>query len=105
MNTVRATVVNEPLIAVRANGQRLTFQLVISAPYQTQKGDDRVWGCNVSLQPLHQSDSGVFRGSTPFLALCEAVAFANGSLKHVVDEGGKILLPSGAEFRMPAVIH
>jgi hypothetical protein len=102
MNAKRPAVINEPLIAVRPNGTRVTFQLVISDPYPTFKKHDQVWSCKFSMKPLHKREIET-GGSTPFQALSEAIAFANSFLTNVVDEGGKILLPSGADFRLPRV--
>jgi hypothetical protein len=102
MNTKRPAVINEPLIAVRPNGTRITFQLVISDPYRTFKADDRVWSCSFSMRPLYKGPIQT-SGSTAFQALSEAIAFANSLLKRFNDAGGKIFLPTGYAFRMPRI--
>ena len=98
----RLTLIDEPFVAVRPNGQRQSFQLVIYSPQPAREKDPWSWTCVISLKPLYRSEIRC-RGLSPFHALAEAVARATDCLSHVTGSGGKILAPSGREVGVPSL--
>ena len=98
----RLTLIDEPFVAVRAKGQRESFQLVIYSPQPAREKDPWSWTCVISLKPLYRSDIRC-RGLSPFHALADAVARATDYLSRVTASGGKILAPSGREVGVPSL--
>ncbi len=96
----RLTLIDEPFVAVRPNGRRQSFQLVIYSPQPAREKDPWSWTCTISLKPLYRSEVRC-RGLSPFHALADAVARATDYLSHVTASGGKILAPSGREVGVP----
>ena len=97
----RLTLIDEPFVAVRANGRRESFQPVIYSPQPERENDSWSWTCVISLNPLCRSDIRC-RGLSPFHALADAVARATDCLSGVTASGGKILAPSGREVGLPS---
>lgn len=101
MSDSRLTLISEPFVAVRPDGQRQSFQVVIYAPEASREKTPWWWSCSVTLNPLYRGETSR-GGGTPFHALAAAVAHATGLLASLVASGGKILKPSGEEVGVPS---
>lgn len=102
MNDQRATLISEPFVAVRPDGQRQSFQIMIYAPEAAREKNPWWWLCSVTLKPLYRGETR-HGGATPFHALAAAVAHATGLLSSFAASGGKILRPSGEEVGVPSL--
>ena len=98
----RITLIDEPFVAVRADGQRQSFQVVIYSPQPAREKDPWSWTCVISLKPLYRGETSC-HGLSEFHALASGVARATDYLSHFVAEGGKILAPSGREVGVPSL--
>ena len=98
----RITLIDEPFVAVRPDGQRQSFQLVIHSPQPAREKDPWSWTCTVSLEPLYRGEIAC-RGLSEFHALAAGVARATDYLSHFAASGGKILAPSGREVGVPSL--
>ena len=98
----RITLIDEPFVAVRPDGQRQSFQIVIYTPLPAREKDPWSWSCAISLEPLYRGEISC-RGLSEFHALAVGVARATDYLSHFAATGGKILAPSGREVGVPSL--
>src|SRR4051794_36489651 len=88
MSDAHPSLISEPFVAVRPNGQRLSFQVVISQPFPFSDKNQRWWRCDVVLSPLYEMETPFICGPTAFHALGSAIAHAVGALSTFVAGGG-----------------
>jgi hypothetical protein len=98
----RHTLIDEPFVAVRPDGQRQSFQIVIYTPLPAREKDPWSWSCAISLEPLYRGEISC-GGLSEFHALAVGVARATDYLSHFAATGGKILAPSGREVGVPSL--
>jgi hypothetical protein len=70
-------------------------------PYRVVESNDKAWNCAVSLFPLFENETSGFFAATSFHALSSAIVFAVTLLTSFTEQGGKILLPSGQQVKVP----
>jgi len=98
----RITLIDEPFVAVRPDGRRQSFQIVIYSPQPAREKDPWSWTCTISVKPLYRSEMPCW-GLSEFHALAAAVARATDLLSHLAAQGGKVLTPSGREVGVPSL--
>jgi hypothetical protein len=98
----RITLIDEPFVAVRPDGQRQSFQIVIYSPLPAREKDPWAWTCSISLEPLYRGETSCW-GRSEFHALAAAITRATDRLSHFAATGGKILAPSGSEVGVPSL--
>src|SRR4051812_29134667 len=88
-------VATSEIVWVQPDGTRRTLVLGVGVPYE-EKG---CWRCPVTLDGLHTRLVPA-AGVDSLQALCLAIALVHSRLRHLVEDGGRLLIP-GTEGEFP----
>jgi hypothetical protein len=92
-------IARDTIYAVRPDGERITIELSVGAPYQVTDGSGHEWACPVSLTPLYSRLHDA-HGSTSLQALCLALSLAIDLLAKFREDGGTLAHDDGTEYTL-----